>query len=142
MTDRTRITVADMGIPARTKYVETEPFGYYTQVDCEVASGIAPLHIPPYVDGFSLTYIHASVETPGTTETMVIYLRNETDNVDLLSTPLSIDSGEDSSTTAATPYVIKSNGDEVVNEDDILILNFTAVHTTPAKGCIVTLGFA
>ena len=58
----------------------------------------------------------------------------------MLSTVVSIDSGETSSTTAATAAVINTANDDVAT-GQILRFDVTAIHTTPAKGLFVNLDF-
>lgn len=71
--------------------------------------------------------------TAGTTGTISANIRNETKGTNLLSTSVSIDSGEKTSTTAATPYVISAANDDVVG-GDVIYPFIESVHTTPAKG--------
>jgi hypothetical protein len=59
----------------------------------------------------------------------------------MLSTKLTIDSGETGSDTAAAAAVINTSNDHV-NTNDMLRIDIDAVHTTAAQGLIVTLGFA
>ena len=99
------------------------------------------LHIPPDLDGLSLVYAHAEVDAAGTTGTQDFQIRNATDTVDLLSTVMTIDSGETGSDTAATPHVIKSDGSEIVNTNDLIVIDSDVVHTTEAQGLVFTLGF-
>jgi hypothetical protein len=76
------------------------------------------MHVPPDMNGLSLVYFHAEVDTAGTTGLQTFQVRNETDTVDLLSTKATIDSTETGTDSAATPYVIKSDGSEVVNTNE------------------------
>lgn len=122
-------------------YVELEPFGFLAGIPCATGNGKAYLHIPAGLSGLALVECHAEVKTAGTTGTMSIMIANETQSVDMLSVALTIDTGETGSDTAATGYTIKSNGDEDITENDVIRIDFDAVHSTPAVGCIVTLGF-
>lgn len=141
--------VLDGGVPKKIqysnliiRYVQLEPFGYVTPLVCAVGDGKAFLPIPLGLDGLSLVYCHAEVETAGVGGgPMTIQVHNVTQAADMLSTKLSVDTAETGSDTAATPYVIKSNDDEIVAAYDILRLDFDVVHTAEAEGCIVTLGF-
>jgi hypothetical protein len=58
----------------------------------------------------------------------------------MLSTVASIDSGETSSSTAATAGVINTANDDVATAQ-ILRFDVTAINTTPATGLIVNLDF-
>jgi hypothetical protein len=58
----------------------------------------------------------------------------------MLSTKLTIDSGETGSDTAATPAVINTSYDDVAT-NDLLRIDIDAISTTAPKGLIVTLEF-
>jgi len=123
------------------RYVELEPFSWAAEVPCSTGNGKAYFHVPAGLDGLSLAECHAEVKTAGTTGTMSIMIANETQVVDMLSTALTVDTGETGS-DEATPYVIKSNGDEIISENDVIRVDYDAVHSTPAEGCIVSMGFS
>lgn len=125
----------------RISYIELEPFSYVGEIPCSTGNGKAYFHVPSGLDGLSLVECHAEVKNTGTTGTMSIMIANETQAVDMLTTALTVDSGESGSDTAATPYAIKTNGDEDIAVNDMIRLDFDAVHSTPADGCIVTMGF-
>ena len=122
-------------------HVQLEPFSFAIASACTTGDGKSYLPIPLGLDGLSLIGIHGEVETAGVTTTMDVQVHNITQAVDMLSTKLTWDSTETGTDTAATPAVIKSNGDEVVAAYDVLRLDFDSIHTTPATGCIVTLRF-
>ena len=96
--------------------------------------------IPIGMNGWNLTQVIASVFTAGTTGTTDVQIRNVTDSVDMLSTKITIDSGETSFATAATPPVIDTNNDDVAT-GDVLTIDVDAVHTTPPDGLAVVLTF-
>ena len=98
------------------------------------------VHIPTELNGMDLVYVHGEVITAGTTGTTDIQIANATDSVDMLSTKLTIDSGETGSDTAATAAVIDTAKDDVAT-NDLLRIDVDAVSTTKPKGLIVTLGF-
>lgn len=97
-------------------------------------------HISKKINGMDLVDVHAEVITAGTTGTTDIQIRNVTDAVDMLTTKITIDSGETGSDTAATPAVIDTANDDVA-ENDLLRIDIDAVQSTPPKGLIITLGF-
>jgi len=119
--------------------VQLVPFDWTTPVS--TGDGKYYFHIGETLDGKNLSYCHAEVITAGTTGTLEIQIHNVTKAVDMLSTTLQIDSGETGSDTAATPYVIDTNNDDVA-ENDLLRIDIDAVQTTPPEGLIVTLGFS
>lgn len=106
-----------------------------------VADGQAYITIPEECNGMNLVGVHARVVTAGTTNTTDIQIRNVTDSVDMLSTKLTIDSGETGSDTAATPAVIDTTKDDVAT-NDLLAIDIDAKSTTAPKGLIVILRFA
>lgn len=108
--------------------------------DTAVNDSQAFFRIPEELNGMNLTGVAASVYTAGTTGTTDIQIRNKTDSVDMLSTKLTIDSGETDTSTAATPAVIDTTKDDVVT-GDILAIDVDAVSTTKAKGLYIQLRF-
>lgn len=126
----------------KRQYIQLEPFSFVDQTDCATGDKKASAHITAHLDGLSLVEVHAENETAGVTGTMAIQIRNVTQAVDILSTKLTIDTGETGSDTAAAPAVIKSDGSEVVSENDMLAIDVDLIHTTAAKGLIVSLGYA
>lgn len=109
--------------------------------DTATGDGKAYFTIPEELNGMNLVGVHARVVTAGTTGTTDIQIANVTDSVDMLSTKLTIDSGETGSDTAATPAVIDTTKDDVAT-NDLLRIDCDAVSTTKAKGLIVRLRFA
>ena len=121
---------------ARTVQMVVFDFGTATAT----GDGKFYFHVPAALNGMNLTEVHAEVITAGTTGTLDIQVHNVTDTADMLSTKLTVDSGETGSDTAATPAVINTSADDVAT-NDLLRIDVDAVHTTPAQGLIVTLGF-
>jgi len=109
--------------------------------DCTTGDNKARFTIPAACNGMNLTAVHGRVSTAGVTGTMDIQIRNVTDGVDMLSTKLTIDSGETGSDTAATPAVIDTTKDDVATYDDLSV-DIDAVQTTAAKGLRVWLQFS
>lgn len=137
-TGRTITPDALAGSYAGTKsgtFYETDP-----TADLTTGNGKAYLHIPASIGGMNLVTVHAEVITAGTTGTLDIQIHNLTQAADMLSTVLTVDSGETGSDTAATPAVIDTANDDVAT-NDVIRLDIDAVHTTAAKGLIVTLEF-
>lgn len=79
--------------------------------------GRAYFPIPPELNNYNLIVPHAQVATAPTSSNISIQIHNVTDGVDMLSTPLTIDDGEKSSHTAATPPVVNGAADDVVTGD-------------------------
>lgn len=67
-------------------------------------------------NGWNITHVYGSRKAGGT-GVPAFQLRNVTDSVDVLSTKLTIDSGETTSGTAATPAVIDTTKDDVATND-------------------------
>jgi hypothetical protein len=121
-----------------TIYINAQVVAYAT--DNATGDGKYYFHIPHVWRDYSLIEVHAEVITAGTTGTEDIQIANVTQSLDMLSTKLTIDSTETGSDTAATPYVINTANSRVA-ENDLIRIDIDAVHTTAAKGLIVTLGF-
>lgn len=83
----------------------------------------------------TLTAVRASVLTAPTGSTILIDINESGTTV--LSTKLMIDAGENTSTTATTPYVIS---DTALADDAEITIDFDQVgSSTPGKGVVVTL---
>lgn len=104
-----------------------------------VGDGAYYFDIPAEMNGWELTDVHAHAITAPTGGLVTIQIRNVTDAVDALSTPLTIDAGENDSNTAATPFVINTATDDVAT-DDIWAIDFDAVNG--AEKVIVRLTFS
>jgi hypothetical protein len=102
--------------------------------------GQAYFTIDSSLAGKNLVDIHARTITAGVTGTTDIQIHNVTQAVDMLSTKLTIDSGETGSDTAATPAVIDTANDDVALYD-LIRIDIDAISSTPAQGLIITLGF-
>lgn len=120
------------------RYLQITCFDYTT--DVATGDGKGYLVIPSGLNGMNLVSVHARVITAGTTGTTDIQIANVTDTVDMLSTKLTIDSGETGSETAATAAVIDTDHDDIAT-NDLLRIDVDAKSTTAPKGLIVTLGF-
>jgi hypothetical protein len=103
-------------------------------------AGNARFFVPEEINGWNLVSVAAAVITAGTTGTTDIQIHNVTDAVDILSTKITIDSGEKTSYTAATAPVINTANDDVATGDE-LRFDVDAVSTTAPQGLIVILGF-
>jgi cytoskeletal protein CcmA (bactofilin family) len=125
---------ANIGI----RYVEMTVVDYTT--DLAVADGKGYFTVPTGLNGMNLVSVHAEVITAGTTGTTDIQIYNVTDSQDMLSTKLTIDTGETGSDTAATPAVINTSYDDI-SSYDVLRIDVDAISTTAPKGLIVTMGF-
>jgi hypothetical protein len=102
--------------------------------------GKAFFRVPSVMNGWNLVGVNATVYTAGTTNTTTVQIRNITQTADMLSTAMTIDSGEVDTSTAATPPVIDTNNDDVATGDRIAI-DVDAISTTPAKGLYCELIF-
>jgi len=140
-TDATRAVTPDSlaGSNFGIRYFEVTCYDYTT--DCVVADGVGYFHVPAGLNGMNLVEVHAFCITAGTTGTMDIQIHNLTDTADMLSTKITIDTTETGSDTAATPPVINGATDDVVT-NDVIRIDVDVIHTTAAKGLIVTLGFS
>lgn len=139
-TDTGRVVTPDTlaGSDLMIKYVSVTCFDYTTNT--ATGDGKGYFHIPAGLGGMNLVEVHAEVITAGTTGTTDIQIHNVTQAADMLTTKITIDSGETGSDTAATAAVIDSTNDDVAT-NDLIRIDVDAVSTTPAQGLIITLGF-
>lgn len=108
--------------------------------DTAVGNGKAYFVVPTELGGMNLVSVHAEVITSGTTNTTDLQIHNLSQAADMLSTVITIDSGENGSDTAATPPVIDTLNDDIA-DFDVLRFDIDAVSTTAAKGLIIVMGF-
>lgn len=88
--------------------------------------------------GYNIVGITCGVEVAGTTGTTDIQIHNITQTADVLSTVCTIDSGELTSLTAATPPVIDAGEDDITTGDQYRY-DVDVISTTVAKGLWVEL---
>ena len=124
-----------------TAVVPLIPFNDGT--DCAVGDGAGDIwfRVPSILNGWDLVDVAACCQTAGTTGTMDVQVHNVTQAADMLTTKITIDSGETDSSTAATAAEIDTANDDVATGDQIRI-DVDAVHSgTAAKGLLVELQF-
>lgn len=98
----------------------------------------ARFRIPAGLNGWNIVSVAASRKSG--TGVPLIQIRNVTDAVDVLSTRISIDSGETDSSTAAAPAVINTARDDVATGDQFAI-DVDAAGTSTLH-MFVEIGFA
>jgi hypothetical protein len=109
-------------------------------IDTATGDRKATFVVPSSMHLMNLVEVHGEVDTAGTTNTLDVQLRNVTQTADMLSTKLTIDTGETGSDTAATGYVINASEDDLATYD-VIAVDVDAVHSTAAKGLVVTMIF-
>ena len=98
--------------------------------------------IPASLNGCNLVEVSAAVASNTySSGTFAIDLYNETQAADMLSTAMTIDAGELSTATAATPAVIDAAQDDVATNDIIRVDVTTIGGGGASAGLWVTLGF-
>jgi len=108
--------------------------------DASTGDGRMYFVIPEKFNGADLVRVHARVITAGVTGKLDIQVQNVTDGVDMLSTPLTIDTTEVDSDDADVPAVIDPTKDDVTT-NDLISIDIDGVQGTPSKGLIITLEF-
>ena len=111
-------------------------------VDLSVGTGKAYFYVPSVLNGKRLVTVNAIVITEGsegTSDIQISKIRAGNSSY-MLSTKITIDSGETSSSSANTPAVIDVENSDVIT-GDILRIDIDAVSVTPPKGLIVTMEF-
>jgi hypothetical protein len=117
---------------------------YSVDVFHTVSDGKVGFDIPIELNGFNLVSVRGSVDTAGITGTADFQIRRVRSGTpaDMLSTKITIDSNEISTSTAATPAVINTSNDDVVT-GDMIYVDQDAIHSgTAAKGGHISLTFA
>lgn len=107
--------------------------------DVATGDGKFYFHVDQRLVGMNVVDVHAEVITAGTTGTTDIQIANVTQAADILSTKLTIDSGETGSDTAATAAVIDGAQDDL-QLNDLIRIDVDAISTTAPKGLIITIG--
>lgn len=98
--------------------------------------------VPPPMNGRNINWVgaYSNVAGVGGSNTTVQITRTRSGSkVNVLSTALTIDNSEKSSSSAATPAVINASNDDLTTYD-VIGLDITAVSNTPATGLTVTIG--
>ena len=134
-------TLARLGIGANGYYLESngsaptwQQFvrvaGFQLNTDVALGTGEkVKWRVPSALNGHNLIGVAAS-RASGTGVPSLQYKRNRSGStVNMLSTALTIDSGEIDSSTAATPAVINTSNDDVATADQ-LIIEVTAAGTS------------
>lgn len=122
-----------------TQVVQLLVFDDDTDVTTGDGAGNLFFRVPSTMNGLNLVGVAAAVGTAGTTGTTDIQIHNITQAADMLTTKLTVDSGETDSSTA-TAAVIDTANDDVATGDKIRI-DVDATSTTKAKGLLVELQF-
>lgn len=106
-----------------------------------VGDGIARVVLPSNFDGLKLRSIGGHVYTAATGSTTNIQVHNQTKGQDMLSTLLTIDAGENDSSTAATPAVINDSAN-TVNDGDVIRFDIDQIGSgSAANGLELRLEF-
>jgi hypothetical protein len=79
--------------------------------------GLDYWYVPTEFDGMVLTDFDIAIHTVSSSGAVSVQLYNATDSTDMLSTNATIDEGERTSYTAATPPAIDTNADDVAEGD-------------------------
>lgn len=134
------ITTSGSSIPNTNKFLHLEVFDAATAT--ATGNGKKYFIVPDELDRWNLRDIKAVVASGGTgAGTLSVQVHNVSTSQDMLSTVLSVDAGEPTSETAATPAVINTTYD-LVEKGQYLRIDVDSVHgTTPANGLFLTLSF-
>lgn len=97
--------------------------------------------VPPWLNGKALRSVYAACSTASSSGIVTVQLANVTDGYDLLTTLLTLDVNEKTSTTAAIAAVIDTvSSHNVVSTDDLLRVDVDGAGTN-VKNLQITLGF-
>jgi hypothetical protein len=131
------------------KAVQLQPFDPSENTATTVATDNRGwFRVPAALNTHKVIGVEANVSTPGTTGVITVQVvrcaatgsgnpcSGVVDNI--LSTAMTIDSGENSTSTAATPAVVDATKN-TLSTGQMLAVVVTGIHTTPAKGLLVNL---
>jgi len=132
------------------KTIEVVPFDFTT--DVSTGDGKFYFRVPTTIDGYSLSGVQVNVITAGTTNSTTVGIdrcaATTSGNAcsgtvtDMLATVFSVDTGENSSSDAATPGALSATAANlIVTAGQIVRVNVDSVSTTAPKGLIVTMDF-
>jgi|10_taG_2_1085330.scaffolds.fasta_scaffold00483_34 hypothetical protein len=142
--DSDKITVTGGGVDSGTVTIEpvleAQAVVFAPGANNATGDGKYYLHVSKAMGGKDLAHVHAEVIVAGTTGVLTVQVHNLTTAADMLSTELTVDTGETGSDTASAPHVVDASEDDVA-ENDVLRIDVDTVHTTPAVGLILTLQF-
>jgi hypothetical protein len=105
--------------PLWVKYRRYMAFQLNTDIALNTGDDAVRFRIPSGLNGFDIKSVAMSRKSG--TGILTVQIRNVTDGVDVLSTKLTVDSGETDSDTAATPAVIDTTKDDVATGDQFAI---------------------
>lgn len=98
--------------------------------------------VPPWLNGKTLRSVYAACTTASTLGAVIVQLANVTDGYDMLSTAVTLDVSEKTSTTAATAAVIDTaTSHDVVSTDDVLRVDVDSAGAN-VQNLQITLGFS
>lgn len=134
-----RTMTPDAFAEAKRGEVEVQIPCFGTGTDTATGDSKAEFTISDRLAGMNIKRVFAFVTTAGVTGTLNVQISNVTQAADILSTVITIDSGELHTATAATPAVINGSEDDLT-EHDIIAIDVDAIHSgTAAKGLVVGL---
>ena len=138
-TDTGRAIGVDEFAGSKRGEIEIQLVAFGAAVDTATGNGKVAFTVSNRLAGMNIKRVYAFVNTAGSGGTTTVQLRNATQTADILSTVITIDSGELHTSSAATPAVINGSEDDLT-EHDIIHVDVDAVHsTTAAKGLVVGL---
>ena len=110
-----------------------------------VGNGISAITIPLALNGLVLSAVSgevgAHVYTAGSGSVTTVMIHNATDGVDMLSTAITIDSGETDSSTAETAPVVNTSNNAVATADVIRFDIDAIASGTAANGLEIRMQF-
>lgn len=95
--------------------------------------------VPSEFNEYNIYSVDAFVSEPSNSGAVTVQIRNITKSVDVLSTPITIDQGENTSYTAVTAPVINTSNDDVAT-GNLLAIDINGAGTM-AQGLGITLTF-
>lgn len=119
--------------------IELMCFGSDEDVESGDGAGAVFWRVPEAYNGYEIIDVEAAHHTAGDTSGTTLQLHNITQTADILSTAMTIDTGETDTSTAATPAIIDTSEDDLTTGDLIRVDADAVPSGTAAKGLVVVL---
>lgn len=119
--------------------IELMCFGSDEDVTSGDGAGSVFWRVPALYNGWEIVAVAAAHHTAGDTSGTTLQLHNITQAADILSTAMTIDTGETDTATATTPAVINTSEDDLTTGDLIRVDADAVPSGTAAKGLVVVM---
>ena len=132
-----QVTLAKLDNTARETNIQLVVVDFATALT--TGNGKFYFYVPATLNGFNIVAVHAEVITAPAGSVATFMLHNVTSGADILSTAITIDSGETGSDSAATAAVINTSEDDLTTHDIIRVDIDGIGSSTAGSGLIINM---